>query len=82
MIGRKHEGGGQADQPQVGDAVVEEREREQGLAWGHSSARGIGSASAARPGGAGKGSAKYWVSCVTRPSATSITLTDRVGTPS
>jgi hypothetical protein len=43
---------------------------------------GIGSASAARPGGAGKGSAKYWVSCVTRPSVISMTLSEYVGTPS
>ena len=43
---------------------------------------GIGSTSAARPGGAWKGSAKYWVSCVTRPSLISITLTEYVGTPS
>jgi len=39
---------------------------------------GIGSASAARPGAAGKGSAKYWVSCVTRPSVISMTLTEYV----
>jgi hypothetical protein len=43
---------------------------------------GIGSASAARPGGALKGSAKYWVSCVTRPSVISMTLSEYVGTPS
>ena len=34
------------------------------------------------PGGAGNGSAKYWVSCVTRPSVISMTLTEFVGTPS
>ena len=43
---------------------------------------GIGSASAARPAGASKGSAKYWVSWVTRPSVISMTLTEHVGTPS
>ena len=43
---------------------------------------GIGSASAARPGAASKGSAKYWVSCVTRPSLISMMLTECVGTPS
>jgi hypothetical protein len=43
---------------------------------------GIGSASAARPGAAWKGSAKYWVSCVTKPSVISMTLTEYVGTPS
>ena len=43
---------------------------------------GIGSASAARPGAAWKGSAKYWVSCVTRPSVISMTLSEYVGTPS
>ena len=36
---------------------------------------GIGSASAARQEGAWKGSAKYWVSWVTRSSAHSMTLT-------
>jgi len=46
------------------------------------SAGGIGSASAARPGGAGKRSAKYWVSCVTRPPVNSMTLTEYEGTPS
>ena len=40
------------------------------------SSAGIDSASAARPGAAGKGSAKYWVSCVTRPSRISMTLTE------
>jgi hypothetical protein len=43
---------------------------------------GIGSASAARPGGAGKESAKYCVSCVTKPSLISMTLSEYVGTPS
>ena len=43
---------------------------------------GIGSASAARPGGASKGSAKYWVSCAARPSLISMTLSEYVGTPS
>jgi hypothetical protein len=42
----------------------------------------IGSASAARQGDAGKGSAKYWVSCLTRPSVISMTLSEYVGTPS
>lgn len=46
------------------------------------SAGGIGSASAARPGAAGKGSAKYWVSCVTRSPVNSMTLTEYEGTPS
>jgi hypothetical protein len=36
--------------------------------WVHRSRPGTGSASAARQGGAWKGSAKYWVSCVIRPS--------------
>ena len=49
---------------------------------GYRSPAGIGSASAARPGAAGKGSAKYWVSWVTRPSVISMTLTEFVGTPS
>jgi hypothetical protein len=48
----------------------------------HWSRAGIGSASAARAGDAWKGSAKYWVSCVTRPSVISMTLTEYVGTPS
>ena len=48
----------------------------------HWSRAGIGSASAARPAGASKGSAKYWVSCVTRPSVNSMTLSEYVGTPS
>src|SRR5215216_889160 len=43
---------------------------------------GIDSASAARRAGASKGSAKYWVSCVTRPSVISMTLSEYVGTPS
>jgi hypothetical protein len=51
-------------------------------AWVHRSRSGIGSASAARQGGAWKGSAKYWVSCVTRSSVNSMTLTAYVGTPS
>jgi hypothetical protein len=37
---------------------------------------GIGSASAARQGAAWKGSAKYWVSCVTRSPPNSMTLTE------
>jgi alkanesulfonate monooxygenase SsuD/methylene tetrahydromethanopterin reductase-like flavin-dependent oxidoreductase (luciferase family) len=37
---------------------------------------GIGSASAARQGAAWKGSAKYWVSCVTRSPANSMMLTE------
>jgi Domain of unknown function (DUF427) len=41
-----------------------------------SSPAGIGSASAARPGEASKGSAKYWVSCLTSPSANSMMLTE------
>jgi hypothetical protein len=44
-------------------------------AWVHGSRPGIGSASAARQGGAWKGSAKYWVSCVTRSPVNSMTLT-------
>jgi catechol 2,3-dioxygenase-like lactoylglutathione lyase family enzyme len=43
---------------------------------------GIGSASAAREGDARKGSAKYCVSCVTRPSVNSMMLTEWVGSPS
>ena len=35
-----------------------------------------GSASATRQAGAWKGSAKYWVSCATRSSANSMTLTE------
>jgi hypothetical protein len=46
------------------------------------SGAGIDSASAARPGDAGNGSAKYWVSCVTRPSVISMMLTEYAGTPS
>ncbi len=51
-------------------------------ACAYRSRSGIGSASAARPGAAGNGSAKYWVSCVTRPSVISMMLTEYVGTPS
>jgi hypothetical protein len=40
------------------------------------SSLGMGSASAAREAGAGKGSAKYWVSCVTRSPVSSMTLTE------
>jgi|ERR1700745_3765350 hypothetical protein len=40
------------------------------------SSPGMGSASAAREAGAGKGSAKYWVSCVTRSPVSSMTLTE------
>ena len=43
-------------------------------AWVHRSRPGIGSASAARQGCAWKGSAKYWVSWVTKPSVNSMTL--------
>ena len=43
---------------------------------GHWSRSGIGSDSAARQAGAWKGSAKYWVSCVTRSSANSMMLTE------
>jgi hypothetical protein len=53
-----------------------------GSVWGHRSWPGIGSASAAREEGAGKGSAKYWVSCVTRSPVSSMTLTEYVGMPS
>ena len=42
----------------------------------HSSVTGIGSAIAARQEGASKGSAKYWVSCVTRSSVNSMRLTE------
>ena len=48
----------------------------------HPSWPGIGSASAARQAGAVKGSAKYWVSCVTRSPVNSMTLSVQVGTPS
>ena len=62
------------------------RARPAASATGHpglvTSAGGIGSASAARPGAAGKGSAKYWVSCVTRSPVNSMTLTEYEGTPS
>ncbi|MDT7586263.1 MAG: hypothetical protein QOE32_3813, partial [Pseudonocardiales bacterium] len=43
---------------------------------------GIGSARAAREGAAWKGSAKYWVSCDTRPSVNSMMLTEWVVAPS
>jgi len=46
------------------------------VAWVHRSRSGIGSASAAREAGAGKGSAKYWVSWVTRSPVSSMTLTE------
>jgi ketosteroid isomerase-like protein len=44
--------------------------------WVHQSWPGIGSASAVREAGAGKGSAKYWVSCVTSSPVSSMTLTE------
>lgn len=43
---------------------------------------GIGSASDARQGAAGNGSAKYCVSCATKPRANSMMLTEWVGSPS
>jgi alkanesulfonate monooxygenase SsuD/methylene tetrahydromethanopterin reductase-like flavin-dependent oxidoreductase (luciferase family) len=48
----------------------------------HQSRPRIGSASGAREGGGWKGSAKYWVSCVTRPSVNSMMLTEWVVAPS
>jgi hypothetical protein len=49
---------------------------EQLVLAGYWSWSGIASASAARLGAAANGSAKYWVSWVTRPSLSSITLTE------
>ena len=43
---------------------------------------GIGLASAARPGGAWRGSAKCWVSWVTSPSLIFMMLSEYVGMPS
>jgi response regulator RpfG family c-di-GMP phosphodiesterase len=65
---------------QMATVIAESHRRLAALAYW--SGAGIGSASAARPGGAWKGSAKYWVSCVTRPSVISMTLSEYVGTPS
>jgi hypothetical protein len=50
--------------------------RRRAAGWIHRSRSGMRSPSAAREEGTGKGSAKYWVSWVTRSSPNSITLTE------
>ncbi len=62
-----------AAQPEGPDELVVRAREGTRVYWSRS---GIGSASAARDAGAWKGSAKYWVSCVTRSPVNSMMLTE------